>query len=53
MKKRESVSITIRLPTDLVAWIDKQIDDVENRSRTQVILKAIVLMQDSIKGKKK
>ena len=35
------MSVTIRLPKDVVKWIDSQIDGVDNRNRTHVIEKAI------------
>ena len=41
MVKRETISITIRFPKDLVDWVDSQADDVSFRNRTHVIEKAI------------
>ncbi len=41
MSKRDTISVTIRLPKDLVEWIDSQVDGVENRNRTHVIEKAL------------
>ncbi len=41
MTKRETISITIRLPTDIVEWIDSQVDGVSYRNRTHVIEKAL------------
>ena len=41
MSKRETISVTIRLPKELVNWIDSKIDGVENRNRTHVIEKAL------------
>lgn len=41
MSKRETISVTIRLPKDLVKWIDSEIDGVENRNRTHIIEKAL------------
>ena len=49
MAKRETVSITIRLPKDLVDWIDSQADGVSYRNRTHVIEKAL----NEFKTKKK
>jgi len=42
MSKRETQSITIRLPKELVDWIDKQIDDINYRNRTHIIEKALI-----------
>ena len=42
MSKRETQSITIRLPKELVDWIDQQIDDVNYRNRTHIIEKALI-----------
>ena len=41
MAKRDTISITIRLPKDLVRWIDSNIDNVDFRNRTHVIEKAL------------
>ena len=41
MTKRETVSITIRLPKELVEWVDSKADGVEYRNRTHVIEKAL------------
>ena len=41
MSKRDTISVTIRLPKDLVEWIDSQVDSVDYRNRTHVIEKAI------------
>ena len=41
MTKRETISVTIRLPKDLVDWIDSEVDGVEYRNRTHVIEKAL------------
>ncbi len=41
MSKRETVSVTIRLPKDLVEWIDSQVDGVDFRNRTHVIEKSL------------
>jgi Arc/MetJ-type ribon-helix-helix transcriptional regulator len=41
MSKRDTISVTIRLPKDLVEWIDSHVDGVENRNRTHVIEKAL------------
>ena len=49
MTKRETISITIRLPKDIIEWIDAQVDDVNFRNRTHVIEKALVEFK---KGKK-
>lgn len=37
MKKRETTSITIRLPNDLIKWIDQKVDGVHFRNRTHLI----------------
>lgn len=50
MSKRDTLSITIRLPKDLVEWIDSQVDGVEYRNRTHVIEKAISKFQKSNNG---
>lgn len=42
MSKRETQSITIRLPKELVDWIDQQIDDINYRNRTHIIEKALI-----------
>ena len=49
MKKRETVSITIRLPKDIVNQIDKKVDGIEYRTRTHVIEKALAKLIDSEK----
>ena len=49
MAKRETISITIRLPKDLVDWIDSQADGVSYRNRTHVIEKALMELK---KGEK-
>ena len=41
MSKRETISVTIRLPKELVNWIDSKIDGVDYRNRTHVIEKAL------------
>ena len=41
MSKRDTISVTIRLPKDLVEWIDLQVDGVEYRNRTHVIEKSL------------
>ena len=41
MSKRETMSVTIRLPKELVDWIDSKIDGVDYRNRTHVIEKAL------------
>jgi Arc/MetJ-type ribon-helix-helix transcriptional regulator len=41
MTKRDTVSITIRLPKDLIIWIDSKVDSVDFRNRTHVIEKAL------------
>jgi len=41
MSKRETVSVTIRLPKDLVDKIDSKIDGVDYRTRTHIIIKAL------------
>jgi len=46
MAKRDTISITIRLPKDLIEWIDSQVDGVEYRNRTHVIEKAITKLKN-------
>jgi Arc/MetJ-type ribon-helix-helix transcriptional regulator len=41
MAKRETISITIRLPKDLVDWVDSKVDNVIFRNRTHVIEKIL------------
>lgn len=41
MSKRDTISVTIRLPKDLVEWIDTKVDGVDYRNRTHVVEKAI------------
>lgn len=41
MSKRNTISVTIRLPKDLVDWIDLKVDGVSYRNRTHVIEKAL------------
>lgn len=41
MTKRDTISVTIRLPKDLVEWVDSQIDGIDYRNRTHVIEKAL------------
>jgi len=41
MSKRDTISVTIRLPKNLVEWIDSQVDGVDYRNRTHVIEKAL------------
>jgi Arc/MetJ-type ribon-helix-helix transcriptional regulator len=41
MSKRETISVTLRLPKDLVEWIDSQIDGISFRNRTHIIEKAL------------
>ena len=41
MSKRDTISVTIRLPKDLVEWVDSKVDGVEYRNRTHVVEKAI------------
>jgi len=42
MAKRDTISITIRLPKELVEWVDSQVDGVNYRNRTHVIEKALM-----------
>jgi Arc/MetJ-type ribon-helix-helix transcriptional regulator len=42
MSNRKTMSVTIRLPTDIVEWIDSQVDGVDFRNRTHVIEKALI-----------
>lgn len=41
MSKKETTSVTIRLPKELLARVDSKIDDVNYRNRTHVIIKAL------------
>ena len=41
MAKRETISITIRLPIELIEWVDSQVDGISYRNRTHVIEKAL------------
>jgi len=49
MKKRETISITIRLPKEIVEWMDKKVDGIEYRSRTHIIEKALTKFKDNEK----
>jgi metal-responsive CopG/Arc/MetJ family transcriptional regulator len=49
--KRKTSSVTVRLPIDLIEWIDKQIDGVNNRNRSHIIEKAIKEYQNRSKLK--
>jgi len=49
MVKRSTISITIRLPTDIVDWIDSQVDGVDFRNRTHVIEKSLYEFKKSKK----
>jgi Arc/MetJ-type ribon-helix-helix transcriptional regulator len=49
MSKRETISVTLRLPKDLVEWIDSQIDGVGFRNRTHIIEKALTEFKNNIK----
>lgn len=41
MSRRDTISVTIRLPKDLVEWIDSKVDGVNYRNRTHIIEKAL------------
>jgi len=41
MSKRDTISVTIRLPKDLIKKVDSKIDDVNYRNRTHIIEKAL------------
>jgi len=41
MSKRETISVTIRLPKDIVKWMDDQVDGIDFRNRTHIIEKAL------------
>ena len=41
MAKRDTISITIRLPKELVNWVDSKVDNVDFRNRTHVIEKVL------------
>jgi len=49
MSKRDTISVTIRLPKDLVEWVDSQVDGVENRNRTHVIEKVLSKYKKTVK----
>lgn len=49
MSKRETVSVTIRLPKELINWIDSKIDGIEYRNRTHLIEKALSNLKKSIR----
>ena len=49
MSKRETISVTLRLPKDLVEWIDSQIDGASFRNRTHIIEKALTDFKKNIK----
>jgi len=46
MSKRDTISVTIRLPKDLVEWIDSKVDGIDYRNRTHVIEKALNKFKD-------
>lgn len=47
MQKKKTISVTIRLPEDLIQWYDKQIDGVNIRNRTHIIEKALKEYQEN------
>ena len=49
MTKRETVSITIRLPKDVIEWVDSKVDGIDYRNRTHVIEKALSEFKKKIK----
>ena len=49
MSKRDTISVTIRLPKDLVEWIDSKVDGVGYRNRTHVIEKALTELKNKDK----
>lgn len=49
MAKRETVSITIRLPKDIIEWVDSKVDGIDYRNRTHVIEKAIAEFKKKIR----
>lgn len=48
MGKSTTLSVTIRLPKDLVEWLDSQIDGTNIRNRTHIIEKSIREYQEKI-----
>lgn len=46
MHKKKTVSVTIRLPENLIEWYDNQIDGVNIRNRTHIIEKALKEYQE-------
>ena len=49
MTGRETVSITIRLPKDLVEWLDSKADGIEYRNRTHIVEKALIEFKKRVK----
>jgi len=41
MIKRKTSSVTVRLPKNLIEWLDKQVDGITNRNRSHIIEKAL------------
>ena len=41
MTASKNTTITVRIPDDLLNWLDKQVDGIDFRNRTHVIIKAI------------
>ena len=41
MEKIETISITVRLPKELLEWIDAKVDGIDYRNRTHLITKAL------------
>lgn len=37
----KSTTITLRIPDDLLKWLDEQVDGIDIRTRTHIIIKAI------------
>lgn len=46
MTKKETVSVTMRLPKELVEWLDEQIDGINIRNRTHLIEKALIKLKE-------
>jgi len=51
MSKRDTTTVTLRLPTDLIKEIDKFADGIQYRNRTHFIEKAVITLINKEKGK--
>lgn len=41
MKKTKNTTITVRIPDEMLKWLDDQVDGIDFRNRTHVIIKAL------------